>query len=98
MPGVTFRKGNAFAIKPEEVGPLDWIFSDVVCYPEKLLEWVKIWMESGNCKNFICTLKFQGEGGYEVVKEFAKIPGSEVLHLGYNKHELTWICVKNSIM
>jgi 23S rRNA (cytidine2498-2'-O)-methyltransferase len=29
-------RGNAFATMPEEVGPIDWLFSDVICYPEKL--------------------------------------------------------------
>lgn len=91
MPGVTFKAGNAFAMTPESVGAVDWIFSDVACYPEKLLEWVKLWLDSGLCKNFVCTLKFQGEGGYGVAEEFAKIPGSRVVHLGYNKHELTWM-------
>lgn len=93
MPGVRFQAGNAFAMTPEKVGKLDWIFSDVACYPEKLLEWVHLWLESGQCKNFVCTLKFQGDDGYAAAKEFAKIPGGRVLHLGYNKHELTWILV-----
>jgi len=91
MPGVCFTKGNAFGMTPEKVGPVDWIFSDVACYPEKLLEWISLWLESGYCKNFICTLKFQGEGGYAIANDFANIPGSRVLHLGHNKHELTWI-------
>lgn len=93
MPGVSFQTGNAFAMTPERVGKLDWIFSDVACYPEKLLEWVNLWLESGQCQQFICTLKFQGNDSYESAREFARIPGSRVLHLGYNKHELTWILV-----
>lgn len=92
MPGVHFKLGNAFAMTPSVTDPVDWIFSDVACYPEKLLEWVKLWIESGKCKNFICTLKFQGDTSYNIAKEFLKIPGSRVIHLGYNKHELTWIC------
>jgi 23S rRNA (cytidine2498-2'-O)-methyltransferase len=91
MPGVHFKTGNAFAMTPEVIGAMDWIFSDVACYPEKLLEWVKIWIDSGLCKNFVCTLKFQGDHSYEIVRDFTDIPGSRVLHLGYNKHELTWI-------
>ena len=37
-PLVQFRAHDAFTIKPEEVGPVDWVFSDVICYPERLLE------------------------------------------------------------
>jgi 23S rRNA (cytidine2498-2'-O)-methyltransferase len=91
MPGVHFIKGDAFSMTPSKAGAIDWIFSDVACYPEKLLEWVLLWIASGMCKNFICTLKFQGDNSYEIVKEFAKIPGSQIVHLGVNKHELTWI-------
>lgn len=91
MPGVHFKKGDAFAMTPSTTNSVDWIFSDVACYPEKLLEWVKLWIESGQCKNFICTLKFQEGASYEIAREFIKIPGSRLLHLGYNKHELTWI-------
>lgn len=90
MPGVHFKSGNAFAMTPDVVGPVDWIFSDVACYPEKLLEWVQVWLSSGLCKNFVCTLKFQGDQSYAAAKDFARIPGSRVLHLSHNKHELTW--------
>jgi len=91
MPGVHFQTGNGFGIIPSTHGKMDWIFSDVACYPEKLLEWILLWIKSGLCKNFICTLKFQGDTSYAIVHEFLKIQGSRVLHLGYNKHELTWI-------
>lgn len=89
MPGVQFQKGNAFAMTPEKVGAVDWIFSDVACYPQKLLEWINLWINSGLCKNFICTIKFQGDQTYDIVYEFAKIPHARILHLSQNKHELT---------
>lgn len=96
MPGVHFKTGNAFAITPSTSEPFKWIFSDVACYPEKLLEWVQLWLNSGQCKNFICTLKFQGDDDYHSAQAFAKIPGSRVMHLSHNKHELTWICIQDS--
>ena len=91
MPGIHHKIGNAFAMTPSTVGPIDWIFSDVACYPEKLLEWVQTWLQSGLCQNFICTLKFQGETTSDITKQFAAIPNSQVLHLANNKHELTWM-------
>jgi len=91
LPGVEFKQANAFSLKPQAFDRVDWIFSDVVCYPEKLYEWVTEWVDSGRCGNLICTLKFQGEYQPGIVRRFAQIPGSQVLHLFHNKHELTWI-------
>jgi len=91
MPGVTFRRGDAFAVRPETTGPLDWVFSDVVCYPVRLWEWVRTWLESGACRNLVCTLKFQGKSPYGPVRDFASVRGSRIVHLWHNKHELTWM-------
>ena len=90
--GVEFQKGNAFSILPGPAGPFDWIFSDVVCYPERLWQWVKVWLDSGSCRNFVCTVKFQGSSHYPIIREFASVPGSRLVHLSHNKHELTWLC------
>jgi 23S rRNA (cytidine2498-2'-O)-methyltransferase len=95
MPGVMAVKGDAFNARPdkvlEKVGKLDWLFSDVICYPEKLHEFVSLWLSSGLCRNFVCTLKFQGAEHYGAIKDFMSIPGSRLIHLHNNKHELTWI-------
>lgn len=90
MPGVSEMVGDAFQATPEKVGKVDWLFSDVICYPERLLEHVKLWMAAGAAKNFVCTLKFQGDEHYGVIKDFAAIPGARVMHLFNNKHELTF--------
>ncbi len=90
-PLVKFMAHDAFTLKPEDIGKVDWVFSDVICYPERLLEWVKKWLSSGLTKNMICTIKMQGEINWETVKEFASIPNSRIVHLNYNKHELTFI-------
>jgi 23S rRNA (cytidine2498-2'-O)-methyltransferase len=47
-------------------------------------------MASGRVRNFVCTIKFQGETDHETARRFAQIPGSRVMHLHHNKHELTW--------
>ncbi|MBO4629331.1 MAG: SAM-dependent methyltransferase [Treponema sp.] len=90
-PLVQFRAHDAFTIKPEEVGPVDWVFSDVICYPERLLEWIHVWLESGLTKHMICTIKMQGAIDWNLIRQFAAIPNSRILHLNYNKHELTFI-------
>lgn len=90
LPGVTWRQGSAFAIDLRAEGPVDWLFCDVACYPDKLLQHVKRWRETGMVRNMVCTLKFQGETDHATARDFAAIPGSRLMHLFHNKHELTW--------
>lgn len=93
MPGVTQRQGSAFGIDPRssknDVHP-DWIFSDVICYPAKLLTYIRRWLEYGQCRRFVCTLKFQGETDFDTIDAFQALGGT-LLHLSCNKHELTWV-------
>ena len=94
MPGVTTRQENAFAIDPADEAPVDWLFSDVIAYPQKLLAMVQAWIAAGRAARIICTLKFQGATDHESAEAFASIPGGQVLHLAHNKHELTFIWQK----
>lgn len=92
LPRVEFKKTNAFNVKPEDIGAIDWFFSDIICYPEKLLELVQTWQSSGLCRNFVCTIKFQGKTDFETLRKFQNLPNSHVQHLYHNKHEVTvWI-------
>jgi 23S rRNA (cytidine2498-2'-O)-methyltransferase len=91
LPRVEFRRESAFGIDPKNVGEMDWLFSDVVCYPERLLRLVERWLAAASCHRFVCTLKFQGTTDHDIARRFAAIPGSRLLHLHHNKHELTWI-------
>ena len=90
-PHITFRAHDAFTLEPSSLGRFDWIVSDVICYPERLLPWIKGWIDSGLVRNMICTIKLQGEINWREIEAFASIPRSRVLHLNYNKHELTFI-------
>ena len=67
----------------------------MICYPERLLEWIKMWLESGKTKKMICTIKMQGKADWNLISKFEEIPDSKVLHLNYNKHELTFIHCQN---
>jgi len=96
MPGVEYIKHNAFTLRPEDLGKADWLCSDVICYPEALFDWIRLWLDSGLARNFVCTIKMQGKDWDKATTErFAAIPGSRVLHLWHNKHELTWILVRD---
>ena len=90
LPNISFMKKDAFSLKPIDFPKLDWIFSDLICYPEKLLAWLQKWLEIHSKINFVCTLKFQGEVDDQIIRDFAKIEGSHIVHLFHNKHELTW--------
>jgi len=90
LPGIEHRLDSAFALDPQAVGPVDWLFSDVVCYPARLLALVERWLAAGTCRRFVCTVKFQGETDHDIARRFAAIPGSQLRHLFHNKHELTW--------
>ncbi|MFO1059170.1 MAG: SAM-dependent methyltransferase [Dongiaceae bacterium] len=91
MPGIEYRAASAFALEPAEVGPVDWWFSDVICYPARLLRLVERWRLSGLARRMVCTLKFQGATDHATAAAFAAIPGGRLLHLFHNKHELTWL-------
>ena len=91
MPGIEIRRESAFGLDPRALGPIDWLFSDVICYPRRLLGLVERWIAAGTCRRFVCTLKFQGATDHAAARDFAAIPGSRLMHLHHNKHELTWI-------
>jgi 23S rRNA (cytidine2498-2'-O)-methyltransferase len=88
---VRFIKHDAFTLKPEDIGPVSWLFCDVICYPPRLFTWIEKWLASGLCNNFVCTIKMQGSADFDTPRRFAAIPGSRVVHLYHNKHELTWL-------
>lgn len=94
MPGVDWRGESAFALEPASVGSVDWLFSDIACYPERLLRLVERWRGSGLVRNFVCTIKFQGATDHDAAAAFAALPGAEVVHLHHNKHELTFFLAR----
>ena len=88
MPGVTERLDSAFGMVPE---PVDWLFSDIIAYPDRLLALVRRWIEAGAARYIVCTIKFQGPTDHDAAEAFAAIPGGHVVHLFHNKHELTFL-------
>ena len=91
MKGVRFIQGNAFSLDPTQFEKMDWVFSDVICEPQKLLELVQKWLAQFPNANFICSVKFKGDTDFRVMNAFIRIPGSSLVHLNCNKHEVTWV-------
>lgn len=87
---ITFLQESAFGLEPKKMSTVQWLFSDIICYPERLLTFVKKWMQESNVQNFVCTIKFQGEADFAIIDEFLKIPNSKIVHLYHNKHEVMW--------
>lgn len=94
LPRVSVLEESAFGLDPQKVGKIDWFFSDIICYPSRLLELVKRW-EKEDVKNFVCTLKFQAETDYVTTERFVQEFGGKVIHQHHNKHEVTWFRVES---
>lgn len=89
-PRIDHRRGDAFKLAPEDVGPVSWVLSDVVAYPDRMLELARRWAQARPEAALIFTVKFQGAADPAAVYRFLDIPGSRLMHLSHNKHELTW--------
>jgi 23S rRNA (cytidine2498-2'-O)-methyltransferase len=94
MQEVAARRGDIFALDPQAEPPVDWLFCDVIAYPERTLALLRAWITSGRAARIVCTLKFQGATDHATAEAAAAIPGARLLHLFHNKHELTflWPC------
>ena len=95
LPNVSYVQQSAFSLEPAGIGRVDWLFSDIICYPDRLLRLVNNWRESGRARNFVCTVKFQGETDTKALAAFLEITGSYAMHLYNNKHEVTWVCLED---
>lgn len=87
---ITYRQESAFGLDPKDFDTIDWFCSDIICYPERLLNLVKRFRDAGKVKNFVCTIKYQADVDWENTLKFLEIPGSQIVHLHHNKHEVTW--------
>ncbi|RKK01828.1 hypothetical protein EBE87_02570 [Pseudoroseomonas wenyumeiae] len=96
LPNVIIRTESAFGLEPEKQPAVDWLFSDIICYPARLLGLVQRWMDAGRARNFVCTLKFQGETDHDTAAAFAAIPGAQVFHGAHNKHELMFCLLRDT--
>lgn len=95
LPRIRYVQQSAFGLDPAGIGPVDWLFSDIICYPERLLRLVNNWRAAGLARNMVCTVKFQGETDFDAIRAFLDIPGSRAMHLYNNKHEVTWISLED---
>jgi 23S rRNA (cytidine2498-2'-O)-methyltransferase len=87
---VTWLGESAFGLDPT-AHRADWMFSDIIAYPTRLLALVGRWIAADAVSTIVCTIKLQGETDHDTVRAFASIEGGLVIHLHHNKHELTFL-------
>ena len=93
---VEWRSDSAFALEPSAFDRVDWLCSDVIGYPSRLLALVERWQRSERVRNMVVTVKFQGATDHGVARAFANIDGGRVFHLHHNRHELTFAWLDES--
>ena len=91
-PRLTFLRQDAFKWLPEE--PVDWLLSDVVAFPARVIELLDTWLRRRLCRRFCVTIKFRGAEDYprlEDVKRLLFSHGAEfcLRRLTSNRNEVT---------
>lgn len=89
-PQVQWINKDAFTLKAKDFPEVRAVFSDIICYPQRLLELIENW-SSANIEFMGLTIKFKGETDWQIIEKLCAIPGSTIVHLTANKHELTWV-------
>jgi 23S rRNA (cytidine2498-2'-O)-methyltransferase len=88
---VRYVQDSAFAIDPTKVGRVDWLVSDVICYPERSVKLIERWLAAHPAASFVVTIKLQGKTDTTALRALDAIEGGRLVHLAHNKHELTWL-------
>ena len=89
MATVGWRGESAFGMDPREFADVQWVFSDIIAYPQRILTLAKRWITANPGVQLVFTIKLQGDVDYAVIDEFRALPHARVVHLSTNKNELT---------
>ncbi|KEZ76100.1 SAM-dependent methyltransferase [Salinisphaera hydrothermalis] len=88
---VTTWRGDAFGVTVDDLErPPDWILSDVIAYPSRLLDLADYWCHACPHAAVIITVKCQGMVDPAEISRFLDIKNARLCHLAANKHELTF--------
>jgi 23S rRNA (cytidine2498-2'-O)-methyltransferase len=86
---IEFHQRDAFKINIKDYSDVHWILSDIICYPDKLYDFVVKLLDIYPQKNYVFTIKLQGDNYEGAIRLFEQLPGT-IIHLSHNKHELCW--------
>jgi 23S rRNA (cytidine2498-2'-O)-methyltransferase len=89
---LTFVRGDAFKYAPP--GTVDWLLSDIIAFPDRILRLLDDWLSRGRCRRFCVTIKFRGADEYPILSDFrAMLDGRNVDYvlrrLRNNRNEVT---------
>lgn len=91
QPNIIYKSDDAFQLNPKNFPDCTWLFSDIICTPQRLLTLVENWNQNSQVKNFVCTIKFKGSCDFDIIRQFLHFQNSRIIHLYQNKNEVTWI-------
>ncbi|MCO4761735.1 MAG: hypothetical protein KC502_09540 [Myxococcales bacterium] len=97
---IRFTKADAFTWRPER--PVDWLVSDVVAYPDRILELIDTWAGERLATRIVVQMKFRGEPDHSKIADgMARLRaagyGARVRHFFNDKNEVTLMAVHSSI-
>lgn len=90
LANVHHYQGDAFSSELHQE-TWDWICSDLICYPERLIELIHDCLQKNSKQKMIITIKFQGPTDFNAVDALQQIPNSWLIHLYHNKNEVCFI-------
>ena len=90
---VTYIQGDAFTYEPDQ--SVTWMVSDVIAYPDRIVDLLRIWCSQQLASHMIVTMKFQGskpawkeiEEAFDVATTFKYCVRAK--HFFNNKNEIT---------
>ena len=91
LPNVDMLRESAFGLDPRTLSSVDWLVSDIICYPDRMLRLLERWLVAHPRASYISTIKFKGSVDLAPLRAFVTAHGGTLRHLFHGKHELTWI-------
>ena len=90
LANVEHRRASAFGLDPSTIPSVDWLVSDIICYPARMLRLLARWLAVHPNARYVVTIKFKGAVDMAPLRAHVATHGGTLRHLHHNKHELTW--------
>ena len=93
-PQVQFVQGDAFGWRSDV--PLDWVVSDVIAYPQRVLELVDAWCRPQGARRVVLQMKFKGGPDWGLIAQARAQAAAQgyvlrAKHFFNDKNEVTWM-------
>ncbi|MDZ4817608.1 MAG: SAM-dependent methyltransferase [Planctomycetota bacterium] len=96
-PQVEFLQADAFRYQPPAT--VDWLLSDIIAFPQRIMELLQNWLQHGWCRQYCVTIKFRGADDYQILQPLKVLLDTYsedflLRRLGSNKNEVTAIGIR----